>query len=146
LVDFELFTTTQKRPNVRRQSIAFEVAVRQNHPLPTESAPALLAAELDQAFLRLLRSRALMARHHAGEDSSDEDLLRGTGMTVREAARVLHISEERVHRLLRSGDLQGVRFGGRIGWRLQRDYVHVLAGQWEVTKLVRLVLDSVSPW
>jgi len=49
--------------------------------------------------------------------------LRYSGMTVPEAAAALGIGEEYVRRLLREGQLVGVPFGGRTGWRLPRDYV-----------------------
>jgi len=49
-------------------------------------------------------------------------------MTVSEAAATLGIGEEHLRRLLRRGELTGVAYGGRIGWRLARDYVAQLAG------------------
>jgi len=49
--------------------------------------------------------------------------------TVREAAALLGIGEEQVRRRLRSGELLGVPFGGRMGWRLSRDYVERLAAE-----------------
>lgn len=55
--------------------------------------------------------------------------LRYSGMTVAEAARALSLSEEHVRRLLRRGELEGIAFGGRIGWRLSRDYVADLVAQ-----------------
>jgi excisionase family DNA binding protein len=50
-------------------------------------------------------------------------------MTVAEAAGMLGVSEEHVRRLLRRGELVGVGFGGRVGWRLSRDQVHDIAAQ-----------------
>jgi excisionase family DNA binding protein len=51
------------------------------------------------------------------------DRLEDTSVTVREAAAILGLGEEQVRRLLRSGDLVGVPYGGRAGWRLSRRYV-----------------------
>ena len=53
--------------------------------------------------------------------------LRYTGMSVAEVAAALGMSEEHVRRLLRRGELVGVNYGGRIGWRLPRDYILELA-------------------
>ena len=55
--------------------------------------------------------------------------LRFSGMTAAEAAVALGVSEEHVRRLLRRGELVGVSYGGRIGWRLPRDYVLDLAAK-----------------
>jgi excisionase family DNA binding protein len=49
--------------------------------------------------------------------------LEDTSVTVREAADILGLGEEQVRRLLRTGDLMGVPYGGRAGWRLSRAYV-----------------------
>jgi excisionase family DNA binding protein len=46
-----------------------------------------------------------------------------TSVTVAEAADMLELSQEQVRRLLRSGELVGIPFGGRHGWRLSREYV-----------------------
>jgi len=55
--------------------------------------------------------------------------LRYSGVTVAEASRILDLSEEHVRRLLRRGELEGVAYGGRVGWRLSRAYVEELAEQ-----------------
>jgi len=55
--------------------------------------------------------------------------LRYSGMTVAEAADALGIGEEQVRRLLRRGELVGVPYGGRTGWRLPRDEVTAIAAQ-----------------
>jgi excisionase family DNA binding protein len=55
--------------------------------------------------------------------------LRYSGVTVAEAAHLLDLSEEHVRRLLRRGVLLGIPYGGRIGWRLDRDYVDAVAQQ-----------------
>jgi excisionase family DNA binding protein len=55
-------------------------------------------------------------------------------MTVPEAAAALGLSEEHVRRLLRRGDLVGVPYGGKVGWRLPRDYVLGLQRQIEAAR------------
>jgi excisionase family DNA binding protein len=50
-------------------------------------------------------------------------------VSVAEAAGMLGLSRDQVRRRLRSGDLLGVHCGGRLGWRLHRDYVQELAAQ-----------------
>jgi hypothetical protein len=39
------------------------------------------------------------------------------------------MTEEQVRRMLRRGDLVGVRFGGRVGWRLTRQHVRDMAAK-----------------
>jgi len=53
--------------------------------------------------------------------------LRYSGMTVAEAAAALGVGEEHLRRLLRRGEIAGVAFGGRVGWRLPREYVEDMA-------------------
>ena len=60
--------------------------------------------------------------------------LRYAGATVSEAARVLELSDEHVRRLLRRGELDGINYGGRVGWRLSRDYVADLAAQQQAAR------------
>ena len=55
--------------------------------------------------------------------------LREAGMTVAEAAKVLGIGEEQLRRRLRRGEIEGIPFGGRIGWRLPREYILHLGEQ-----------------
>lgn len=55
--------------------------------------------------------------------------LRFSGMSVTEAAALLRVSEEHLRRLLRGGEVIGVPYGGRIGWRLHREYVEALHDQ-----------------
>ncbi len=55
--------------------------------------------------------------------------LRYGGVTVAEAARILGLSEEHVRRLLRRGELEGIAYGGRVGWRLTRAYVEEVAAE-----------------
>jgi len=96
--------------------------------------PALEAfiAELDQAVASLQAARRIAAGLSRGATRPHAALgarvaLRHSGMTVGEAAALLGIGPEQVRRLLRRGDLNGVAFGGRTGWRLDRDELEKLA-------------------
>jgi hypothetical protein len=66
--------------------------------------------------------------------SSVSPSLRYSGMTVPEAAGLFKLGDEQVRRLLRTHELVGVQFGGRIGWRLDRAYVMEVAAAWEVQR------------
>jgi hypothetical protein len=79
--------------------------------------------------IRALRERLVALRGGPLGRPSLNDL-RHSGMTVREVALVLSLTEEQVRRKLRRGDLVGVSFGGRVGWRLPRDYVRDVATRW----------------
>lgn len=89
---------------------------------------------MDRAIEGLVELRRVLDRSFAEEggelpaDFSEALLLtpprlRDSSVTVREAAAILGIGEEQVRRLLRSGELLGVPYGGRAGWRLSRAYV-----------------------
>jgi excisionase family DNA binding protein len=93
-----------------------------------------LVRELERALASLRAAQRMAAelqrrpvgrppRIQTGEAARVSTDLRYSGMTVAEAAGTLGISEEYVRRLLRSGRLVGVPFGGQTGWRLPRDYV-----------------------
>jgi excisionase family DNA binding protein len=49
--------------------------------------------------------------------------------TVREAAEVLGVGEEQIRRLLRSGGLLGIPYGGRRGWRIPRAHLQEVAAE-----------------
>ena len=114
---------------------------------------AALIAEVDQALVALLtarktitdlqRSTRALIRAASREDhakpASVPASLRYSGMTVAEAADVLELGEEQVRRLLRTGTLIGVQFGGRVGWRLIREYVHDVAARWEAQRRAQAV-------
>lgn len=85
--------------------------------LSGSTRPPRRAAAFDDAFERA---------HHEGVPVAAPSL-RHAGLTVRQAAGLLGVGEEQVRRLLRRGELLGVPFGGRTGWRLSRDYVERLA-------------------
>ncbi len=51
----------------------------------------------------------------------------GATMDVREVAAVLGMGEEHVRRLARRGELIGVSYGGRNGWRFERTYIEAIA-------------------
>jgi len=53
--------------------------------------------------------------------------LRQCGMNVRDASAALGIPEREVLRRLHSGELRGVPYRGRTGWRLDHYYVGQLA-------------------
>jgi len=42
-------------------------------------------------------------------------------LTVDQVAERLKVNEQTVRRWLREGELQGVAFGGRTGWRISED-------------------------
>jgi excisionase family DNA binding protein len=114
------------------------VAERDLGPMLAAAVERVIAAraELDLA-LRVLTEMHLQTGFSAEQEGAKRhdaarlmrDDLRFTGMTVAETAGALDLSEEHVRRLLRRGDLRGVSFGGRIGWRLPRDYVEELANE-----------------
>jgi excisionase family DNA binding protein len=111
--------------------------------------PAVLAAlaAVDEAMQTLATARALLAgrtRRRAGASTESESPfaravrqgvhprsrpLDDLSVTVRQAAAMLGVTEEYVRRRLRSGDLTGIPFGGRTGWRLSREYVHELVAE-----------------
>jgi excisionase family DNA binding protein len=77
--------------------------------------------EIQQRWSRLRRELHYLRR------SQQPPHVRHMGVSVREAAAALDVSEDHLRRLLRQGLLIGVRYGGRIGWRLSRRYVNHLA-------------------
>jgi excisionase family DNA binding protein len=94
---------------------------------------AIAALQNARRFLgELERDTARRARlaprpyDHANARESTASL-RYAGVTVAEAAQILEMSEEHVRRLLRTGELEGVPYSGRVGWRLSRAYVESLA-------------------
>jgi len=115
-----------------------------------------LVEEVDQAIINLQAARRLIAdierradqavlasqtlrqrERDAAAALSAGPSLRYAGMTVAEAALALGVGEEHVRRLLRRGELVGVPFGGRIGWRLSRDYVEQLIAEWRRAELAK---------
>ena len=46
--------------------------------------------------------------------------IRGTWLTVRDVAAVLHVSEDTVRRWIRSERMEAKFFGGRAGYRVRR--------------------------
>jgi excisionase family DNA binding protein len=116
--------------------------------MPRDPLIEALVAEVDQALIALQTARKIIAdlqrssqalsraasREEHPAPLSVPASLRYSGMTVAEAAAVLKLSEEQVRRLLRTGALIGVQFGGRVGWRLSREYVHDVAAQWEAQR------------
>lgn len=92
-----------------------------------------LALELQRAMAAVRSAQRLLAqldrepkgrggRRQPAPTRQTRDL-RYVGMTVAEAASALGVGEEHLRRLLRRGELSGVAYGGRTGWRLPRDYV-----------------------
>ena len=47
-----------------------------------------------------------------------------TMLTVDQVAERLKVNEQTVRRWLREGELQGVAFGGRTGWRISEADLH----------------------
>ena len=114
-------------------------------PLPRSPHIPLFEAildEVDQAIAALQNARRFLGElerdtarrarvaprpyDHADARESTPSL-RYAGVTVAEAAQILEMSEEHVRRLLRTGELEGVPYSGRVGWRLSRAYVESLA-------------------
>lgn len=116
-----------------------------------------LIAELDQAIRSLRAARKLIADRQRSrrtgratppvrvyvEPSGDVAAsLRHSGITVAEAAAILGVGEEQVRRLLRRGDLEGMPYGGRTGWRLSRSYVQTVAAEWKAAREGQLAAKS----
>lgn len=122
----------------------------------TAQVQALVAA-LDQAIAGLTAARKIAAHleHRpassgrwrgqrasaatTAEDAFERAFREGTPLetrpleemsaSVHEAAEQLGIGEEQVRRLLRSGELLGVPYGGRRGWRISRGYLEAIAAE-----------------
>jgi excisionase family DNA binding protein len=93
---------------------------------------AIAALQTARRFLRDMEresppppSREAPARR----SSASQPSLRFGGITVSETAQILGMSEDHVRRLLRAGELEGAAYSGRIGWRLDPDYVKAVAEQ-----------------
>jgi excisionase family DNA binding protein len=104
--------------------------------LSPDTPEAAALAHIDRAIATLRIARRIIVASERSAKSSrwsptdaPEDDFRNTGMTVGQAAAVLGVSEEHVRRLLRARKLRGVPYGGRIGWRLEPEYVTELARQ-----------------
>jgi excisionase family DNA binding protein len=109
--------------------------------VPRDPVVDALVAEIDQALAALQTARRLLAdlqrsgravrvARRPGPPEAEASIptsIRYSGMTVAEAADTLRVSEEHVRRMLRSGQLVGVGFGGRVGWRLSREHVLQMA-------------------
>jgi excisionase family DNA binding protein len=118
--------------------------------VPRDPLIDALIAEIDQALAAARAARRIVAEleksaravekaRSRARDSEESGVdvsrsLRFAGMTVREAAVTLGVSDERVRVMLRNRELSGVEFGGRIGWRLARENVHEVAAQWEAQR------------
>jgi excisionase family DNA binding protein len=137
-----LSTCTRKLDDVRRSS-------------SRDSLIEALVAEMDQALadlqsarklvtqLQFERGRRSIATHHGGGAAAGGAAsMRYSGMTVAEAAALLEVGEEQVRRLLRSGELTGVPYGGRVGWRLSREYVELVAAQWRAQRAGQVAARS----
>jgi excisionase family DNA binding protein len=101
--------------------------------------------EVDQALAGLQTARQILSELERSDDSPKPGRvtvptapepegkrppsLRYAGATVSEAARTLELSEEHVRRLLRRGELEGINYGGRVGWRVAREYIAELSAQ-----------------
>jgi excisionase family DNA binding protein len=80
-------------------------------------APALI--ENDDPFAQAVREGVRIQPRPTEEISA----------TVREAAEVLGVGEEQIRRLLRSGGLLGIPYGGRRGWRIPRAHLQEVAAE-----------------
>jgi len=113
--------------------------------VPRDPIIDALVDEIDQALIALQTARSLLAELHrpAGADGSGPrgdagaPSIRYSGMSVAEAAGALGVSEEHVRRLLRDGQLAGVAFGGRVGWRLPREEIEQVAALWAAQRRAR---------
>jgi|HubBroStandDraft_6_1064221.scaffolds.fasta_scaffold37006_3 excisionase family DNA binding protein len=95
-----------------------------------------LAARLQHSPTTRRRSRSVGSREDDPFSRAfqqgipvDSRSIEEVSASVHEAAEKLGIGEEQVRRLLRSGELIGVPYGGRRGWRISRDYLDDLAAQ-----------------
>lgn len=96
-----------------------------------EVEQALAALQSARRFLRdMERESPLPSRREpstAGRSAGAQPSLRFAGITVSETARILDMTEDHVRRLLRAGELEGAAYSGRIGWRLDPQYVNAVA-------------------
>jgi hypothetical protein len=116
-------------------------------------APLLdaLGDELDEALAALQTARRILAEMRRSQGSPGQGgggpvhgktgrspglapSLRYSGWSVAQTAAALGIGEEQVRRLLRRGELAGVSFGGRVGWRLVPEYVQEVAALWRAAQ------------
>lgn len=79
------------------------------------------------------------ARQRAGAATPDNATLRTEGMGVAEAAAVLGVGPDRVRAMLRQNELPGVDFGGRVGWRIDREEVNRAAERLEAQRRGRVL-------
>jgi hypothetical protein len=95
---------------------------------------ALAALQTARRFLRELERESPTAGPYQPRPREDvlasaQPSLRYAGITVTEASHILEMSEDHVRRLLRSGELLGAAYSGRIGWRMDPVYVQAVAEQ-----------------
>ena len=119
--------------------------------MPQDPLIQALRAELDVALSALGAAHRMLAdyergeraaekaRRRAGAATPDNATLRTAGMGVAEAAAVLGIGPDRVRAMLRQNELPGVDFGGRVGWRIDREEVHLAAERLETQRRGRVL-------
>lgn len=81
------------------------------------------AVKVTDRYRRSFGPGARVAGHRKPRQAAAGPSLRFTGASVSEAAIQLGMTEDHVRRLLRAGELNGVPYSGRVGWRIDREYL-----------------------
>jgi excisionase family DNA binding protein len=117
------------RSRLRRNLLLTAVTDEVDQAIAGLQTARQLLVELQRVSELTERSGRLGLRDLGASQPARPSSLRYSGVTVAEASRILDLSEEHVRRLLRRGELEGIAFGGRVGWRMSREYVEDLAAQ-----------------
>lgn len=115
--------------------------------LPQDPPIDALRAEIEVVLAAAREARRILADYErteraaqkarqraAAAASDDAAALRVSGISVAEAAGIMGVSEDRVRAMLNKNLLRGVEFGGRVGWRLDRQDVHEAAERLEAQR------------
>jgi excisionase family DNA binding protein len=78
----------------------------------------------------------LAPRHRHRKGSSTVTMASDRFLTLADVAEILNISGSQAYALVRNGELQGIKVGGRGQWRIERDKLEsYIARMYDETKL-----------